>query len=114
MTYLIFAKLKAYGMSNQSLAFMCSYLRNRKQRVKVLGEKSDWLNLIKGVPQGSIMGPKIFNFFRNDFYWLFSKAILGNYADDDTLTAICESMDEVICILGAEGRLTLEWFEETK
>ncbi len=36
---LIIAKLKAYGMSNQSLAFMCSYLHNRKQRVNVLGEK---------------------------------------------------------------------------
>ncbi len=36
---LMIAKLKAYEMSNQSLAFMCSYLRNRKQRVKVLGEK---------------------------------------------------------------------------
>ncbi len=111
---LMIAKLKAYGMSNQSLAFMCSYLCNRKQRVNVLGEKRDWLKLIKGVPQGSIMGPKIFNFFMNDFCWLFSEAILGNYADDNTLTAICESMDEVIRILGAEGRLALEWFEENQ
>ncbi len=85
-----------------------------KQRVKVLVEKSDWLNLIKGVPQGSIMGTKIFNFFMNDFCWLFSEAIIGNYADYNTLTAICESMDEVIRILGAEGQLALEWFEENQ
>ncbi len=111
---LMIAKLKAYRISNQSLPFMCSYLHNGKQRVKVLDEKSDWLNLIKGVPQGSIMGPKIFNFFMNDFCWLFSEAILGNYADDNTLTDICESMDEVIRILGAEGRLALEWFEENQ
>ncbi len=102
---LMIAKLKAYGMSNQSLAFMYSYLHNCKQRVKVLCEKNDWLNLIKGVPQGSIMGPKIFNFYMNDFCWLFTKAILCNYADDNTLTAICESMDEVIRILESEGRL---------
>ncbi len=76
----IISKLKAYGMSNQSLAFICRYLCNRKQRVKVLVEKSDWLNLIKGVPQGSIMEPpKIFNFFMNDFCWLFSEAILDSY-----------------------------------
>ncbi len=93
---------------------MCSYLCNHKQRVKILGEKSDWLNLIKGVPWDFIMGPKIFNFFINDFCWLFSEAILGNYADDNILTAICESMDEVICILGAEGQLTLEWFDENQ
>ncbi len=49
-----------------------------------------------------------------DFCWLFSEAILGNYADDNTLTAICKSMDEVIRILGAEGRLALEWFEENQ
>ncbi len=60
------------------------------------------------------MGPKIFIFFMNDFCWLFSEAILGNYADDNTLTTICESMDEVICILGVEGRLTLERFEENQ
>ncbi len=60
------------------------------------------------------MGPKIFNFFMNDFCWLFSAAILGNYADDNTLTAICKSMDEVIRILGAKGQLALEWFEENQ
>ncbi len=80
--------------------------------VNILGERSDWLNLIRGVPQGSIMGPTIFNFFMNDFCWLFYEVILGNYADDNTLTAIYESIDEVICILGAEGRLALEWFED--
>ncbi len=36
---LMMAKLKAYGMSNQSLSFMCSYLRNCMQRVNILGEK---------------------------------------------------------------------------
>ncbi len=109
---LMITKLKAYGMSNQSLVFMCSYLHNHKQRVKVLGEKSDRLNLIKGVPQGYIMGPKIFNFFMNDFCWLFAEAILCNYVDDNILIAICESMDDVICILRDEGQLALEWFEE--
>ncbi len=60
------------------------------------------------------MGPKIFNFFMNDFCWLLSEAILGNYTDDNTLTSICESMDEVIRIMGTEGRLTLEWLEENQ
>ncbi len=54
----------------------------------------------------------------NDFCWLFSEAIHGNYSDDNTLTAICKSMDEVKRILGAEGRLPLEttheWFEENQ
>ncbi len=36
---LMIAELTAYGMSNQSLSFMSSYLHNCKQRVKILGEK---------------------------------------------------------------------------
>ncbi len=56
----------------------------------------------------------MFNFFMNDFCWLFSEAILGNYADVNILTSICESTDEVIRILGAEVLLALEWFEENQ
>ncbi len=49
---LMIAKLKAYVMSNQSLELMFSYLCNHKQGVKVLGEKSDLLNLERGFPRG--------------------------------------------------------------
>ncbi len=60
------------------------------------------------------MGPKIFNFFMNDFCWLFFETILCNYAKDNTLNSICESMDDIIHILGAEDRLALEWFGENQ
>ncbi len=49
---LLIAKLQAYGMDENALTFMSSYLRNRKQRVKIQGHNSEWLNLCKGVPQG--------------------------------------------------------------
>ncbi len=60
------------------------------------------------------MGPKIFNFFINYLSWISAEAILGYYADNNTLTVICESMDGVIYIIEAKGWLTLEWFEENQ
>ncbi len=60
---LLLAKLKAYGVEEVSLTLIASYLRNRKQYVKICGYCSEWLSLSKGVPQGSINRPSIFNFF---------------------------------------------------
>ena len=54
---LIIAKLAAYGLSIKSLKLIFSYLNNRKQRVKVGSSYSEWLEIMYGVPQGSILGP---------------------------------------------------------
>ena len=78
---LIKDKLKAYGLSKDAVDLIDDYMSNRKQCVKI-GEKcSSFLNIIKGVPPGSILGPLIFNTFTNDIF-----ISLFNYADDNTIS----------------------------
>ena len=54
---LLLAKLEAYGLSENSIKIMRSYLSGRKQRVKIGIDTSEWADILKGVPQCSILGP---------------------------------------------------------
>ena len=81
---LLIAKLGAYGFETDALRYMKSYLKNRKQRVKVNKTFSELERITTGVPQGSILAPLLFNTFLNNLFLVVSSVSLSNYADDNT------------------------------
>ena len=75
---------------------MYSYLKNRKQRTKISSVYSCWEEILFGVPQGSILGPLLFNIFLCDLFYMMSDTDLASYADDDTPYVSADTIDEVI------------------
>ena len=72
--------------SKDVLTLMCSYLKNRKQKVVINNSASTTQTVIARVPQGSTDGPLLFNLFINNLVLLIEYTTLGNYADDNNLS----------------------------
>ena len=108
---LLVAKLHAYGFTDHACLLVASYLSNRKQRVKMGSTKSSWKGLDKGVPQGSILGPVLFNFFIHDLFFFINKCTLLNYADDDTLLYSHYDINELYSVISEDTNIAIDWFE---
>ena len=109
---LLLAKLHAYGFSINALNLMCSYLKNRKQRVQINNNFSATKSVIAGAPQGSIDGPLLFNLFINDLVLFLTETMLSNYADDNNLFSIGRDLNKVKDTLAKDFGIVTNWFYE--
>ena len=106
----LIAKLDAYGFDKEALRLILSYLSGRKQCVKNGGCLSMLKLILNGVPQGSILGPILFNVFINDIFLLLTQN-LHNYSDDNTITEIGETVQELINLLQVKTEKAINWLD---
>ena len=72
------------------LPVLTQFLSNRSQYILLDGCCSKLVNVVSGVPQGSVLGPLLFLLYTSDFFAILENKLIG-YADDSTLMAIVPS-----------------------
>ena len=108
---LIIAKLAAYGIDQNALRLIASYLNVRMQRCKTGNSYSEWFDILIGVPQGSVLGPLLFNIFINDFFFFMEDCSVCNFADDTTIYTSDKSILNVISKIEKDTTNALDWFQ---
>ena len=93
----------------ESLTYIFNYLSNRKQRVRINNEFSEWEDIKYGVPQGSILGPLLFNIYIADLFTFDDTCNIINYADHNSPFACENTIEEVIKKLVSNTEYIIQW-----
>ena len=108
---ILLKKLELYNIDSKSLAWIKSYLSNRKQAVWVDHTFSDFLPCDIGVPQGSNLGPLLFLIFFNDLP-RYLNCDIEAYADDSTLSISAKSVQEINQSLTENCAAVSKWMSQ--
>ena len=111
---ILIAKLNAYGFSLPALRLVHDYLSKRVQRTRVNSVFSSWLEILFGVPQGSILGPLLFNIFLCDLFLIIDGLEIASYADDTTPYVCEKDVNQVKASLENSAEKVLNWFSNNE
>ena len=105
---ILLSKLKFYSIQQDALYLLKSYLSNRSQYVQLVNVKSSHHTVLCGIPQGSVLGPFMFNFFIIDIIKSSSKFDFILYADNTTLVSTLENFETLSNVAELEYAINCE------
>jgi len=109
---LLLHKLEWYGFRGKTRDLLQSYLDSRYQYVSTGNTKSEKLPITRGVPQGAILSPFLYNLFANDIHTLKIKSRINQFADDTSLSL--SHSEPVVLITQIQDDLNIisQWFSD--
>ena len=108
---LLVLKLEAFGVGKATLNLISNCLSHRKQRTKIGCSYSDSYEIVRGVPQGLILGLLLFNIFINDPFLFIEKTNICNFADDKTIYSCNNNLQTVLKNLKHDMINASKWFK---
>ncbi len=113
---LLFRIIQYYGIQGDLSMWIASFLNERTQQVRVGDQLSRISNVLSGVPQGTVLGPILFNIFVDDIDNWFSKSIVLKYADDIKIMKYLDKIDFAAdsSLLQADLNFAAVWAENWK
>ena len=97
-----------------SFDFLQDYLSNLKQSTKVDFFFSFWVDILSGVPQGSILDPLLFNIFMCDMFLILNTVYFTSYTDDTNLFAVANNIEDVTQFLEELGENLVTWLSDNQ
>lgn len=103
-------KLEEIGFQGSLLRWLKSYLDKREQAVKINDIISPKLQVKHGVPQGSVLGPLLFNIYINDIFELPLRGRIMGYADDTSLLYSANTVEKINADFEHDEEILTSWF----